>query len=109
MQREKTRAQIAFYASTPTYRSVLKAHGWEDVGEKLGELARDKKWEEMPGLITDEMVYTFTIEAAPDEVGPALKERYEGLVDRVALYVPFVPGRQAAFWCATIESVRTVR
>src|SRR5215210_7273774 len=28
-QREKMRAQAAFYASTPTYRTVLEAHGWE--------------------------------------------------------------------------------
>jgi hypothetical protein len=35
-QREKMRAQIAFYASTPTYRTVLEAHGWEEVGERLG-------------------------------------------------------------------------
>jgi hypothetical protein len=63
----------------------------------------------MTELITDEMLHAFAIEAAPDEVGSALKERYEGLVDRVALYVPFVPGRQDRFWRTTIESVQTVR
>src|ERR671939_1206576 len=30
--REKMRSQISFYASTPTYRTVLEAHGWQDVG-----------------------------------------------------------------------------
>jgi hypothetical protein len=103
------RAQISFYASTPTYRTVLEAHRWEEVGEKLGNLARDKNWKEMPELITDEMLRAFAIEVAPGEVGPALKERYEGLVDRVALYEPFVPGRRDDFWRATIESVQTVR
>ena len=48
-----------------------------------GSLARDKKWREMPGLVTDEMLSAFAVEAAPDEVGSALKERYEGLIDRV--------------------------
>jgi probable F420-dependent oxidoreductase len=104
-QREKMRAQTAFYASTPSYRVVLEAHGWEEVGEELGKLARDKKWDEMPNLITDEMLRTFAVEAAPDEVGPALKERYEGLMDRVALYVPFVPGEKDDFWQTTIASV----
>ena len=47
----------------------------------------------MPALITDEMISAFAVEAAPDEIGPALIERYEGLIDRVALYLPFVPGR----------------
>src|SRR5918994_486162 len=102
-QRESVRAQISFYASTPTYRTVLEAHGWEEVGERLGELARDKQWGEMPGLITDEMLRAFAVEAAPEEVGPALKERYEGLIDRVALYVPFVPGEKDDFWRKMIE------
>jgi probable F420-dependent oxidoreductase len=104
-QREKMRAQTAFYASTPSYRVVLEAHGWEDIGEKLGKLARDKKWDEMPNLITDEMLRIFAVEAASDEVGLALKERYEGLIDRVALYVPFVPGEKDDFWRKTIEAV----
>ena len=104
-QREKMRAQISFYASTPTYRTVLEAHGWEDTGERLGKLARDKKWDEMSKLITGEMLDAFCVEAAPEEVGPALKERYEGLIDRVTLYTPFVPGERDDFWRATIESV----
>jgi probable F420-dependent oxidoreductase len=104
-QREKMRAQTAFYASTPSYRVVLEAHGWEEVGEELGKLARDKKWDEMPNLITDEMLRTFAVEAALDDVGSALKERYAGLMDRVALYVPFVPGEKDDFWQTTIASV----
>jgi probable F420-dependent oxidoreductase len=104
-QREKVRAQIAFYASTPTYRTVLEAHGWEEVGERLGKLARDKKWDEMPKLITGEMLDAFCVEAAPDEIGPALKERYEGLIGRVTLYVPFVPGERDDFWRTVVESV----
>jgi probable F420-dependent oxidoreductase len=104
-QREKMRAQTAFYASTPSYRVVLEVHGWEKVGEELGKLARDKKWDEMPNLITDEMLRTFAVEATLDEVGPALRERYEDLIDRVALYVPFVPGEKDDFWQTTIASV----
>jgi len=108
-QREDVRAWLAFYASTPTYRTVLETHGWEEVGVRLGELARDKKWDEMPGLITDEMLHTFAIEAAPDEIGPALRDRYEGLIDRVALYLPFIPGERDEFWRATVASVHATR
>jgi probable F420-dependent oxidoreductase len=105
-QRDKMRAQISFYASTPTYRAVLATHGWEEVGEQLGKLARDKKWDEMPNLVTDEMLGAFTVEAAPGEVGDALKERYEGLIDRVALYAPFVPGERDDFWRTVVGSAR---
>ncbi len=104
-RREKVRAQVAFYASTPTYRTVLETHGWEDVSEELGRFARDKRWSEMPGLITDEMLGAFAVEAAQDELGSALRERYTGLMDRIALYIPFVPGERDGFWRAVVESV----
>ncbi len=71
----------------------------------MGALARDKKWKELPELVTDEMLRAFAIEAAPDEVGSALRDRYEGLIDRVALYVPFIPGERDGFWRAVVESV----
>ena len=84
----------------------MEVHGWEDAADELSGLAREKKWREMPGLITNEMLDAFAVEAAPDEVGPALKERYEGLIDRVALYLPFVPGERDDFWRAVVGSVR---
>ena len=106
-RREAIRAQISFYASTPTYRTVLEAHGWENVGEELSGMARNKQWNEMPKLVTDEMLHAFAVEAPPDEIGSALKERYEGLIDRVALYIPFVPGERDEFWNAVLGAVRT--
>ena len=106
-QRESVRSQLSFYASTPTYSTVLETHGWQEVGERLGVLAREKRWPEMPALINDEMLHAFAVQAAPDEVGPALEERYEGLIDRVALYLPFVPGERDQFWRTVVESVHT--
>lgn len=108
-QREAVRQQLSFYASTPTYRTVMEVHGWEGAADELSGLAREKKWREMPARITDEMLDAFAVEAAPDEVGPALKERYEGLIDRVALYIPFVPGERDDFWRAVVGSVRGQR
>jgi probable F420-dependent oxidoreductase len=105
-QREAVRSQLAFYASTPTYRTVLEAHGWQEVGERLGTLAREKKWHEMPALVTDEMLEAFAVEADLEELGAALQRRYKGLIDRVALYLPFVPGERDGFWRTVIESVR---
>ena len=83
--RERVRSQAAFYASTPSYRAVLEAHGWSETGEQLGRLARAARWSDMPALIGDEMLGEFAVEAAPDELGAALRERYSGLLDRVAL------------------------
>jgi alkanesulfonate monooxygenase SsuD/methylene tetrahydromethanopterin reductase-like flavin-dependent oxidoreductase (luciferase family) len=106
--REQTRAQLAFYASTPTYRVVLAQHGWQDIGEHLSRLAATKRWHEMPALITDDMLHTFAVEATPDDVGPALRERYAGLIDRVALYLPFTPGSDDAFWRGIIQTLHAL-
>src|SRR5262249_29536640 len=75
------REQIAFYASTPTYRVVLECHGWQDVGEQLSRLAAAKRWGEMGALITDEMMNVFAVEAPLDRIGTALRQRYEGVLD----------------------------
>lgn len=105
-QRTAMRQQTAFYASTPTYRTVLDVHGWGGVGEELSGLAREKRWGEMPGLITDEMLRAFAVEGEPGEIGSKLRERYgDGLAHRLALYMPFVPGERDEFWRSVIEGV----
>lgn len=93
------RAQIAFYASTPSYRRVMRFHGWEDVAEKLSAHAARGEWAEMPMLITDEMLAAFVTQAeSAAALAEALKSRYEGIADRLTLYTPFVPGEKDAFW-----------
>ncbi|HEU5286797.1 MAG TPA: TIGR03617 family F420-dependent LLM class oxidoreductase [Candidatus Limnocylindria bacterium] len=81
------REQIGFYASTPTYRAVLDHHGWGEVGEALSQLARTGKFDELPRLVTAEMFDTFVTRARTyAELGQRLRERYDGILDRVALY-----------------------
>lgn len=93
-EKDFVRSQIAFYASTPSYRRVMRLHGWEETAEKLSALAARGRWEEMPALITDEMLATFAAVASPAELPAALEERYRGIADRLSLYTPFVPGQK---------------
>lgn len=88
-EREQVREQIAFYASTPTYRLILQLHGWQDAGLGLSELARRGRWSEMPALVTDEMVDAFSITAPWRELADRLADRSGGQLDRVSLYRPF--------------------
>ncbi|MGD8405036.1 MAG: TIGR03617 family F420-dependent LLM class oxidoreductase [Anaerolineales bacterium] len=92
------RAQISFYASTPSYRPVFALHGWEDVAEKLSSLAARKEWGEMFGLITDEILETFCLVTDAESLPEKLKERYNGIADRLTLYTPFTPGEKDEFW-----------
>jgi probable F420-dependent oxidoreductase len=97
-EREFSRQQIAFYASTPSYRPVMALHGWEDVAEQLSSLASRRLWAEMPALISDQMLEVFVTLASPPDLPAALKERYQGLADRLALYIPFIPGERDRYW-----------
>jgi len=79
--------QIAFYASTPVYRPVLDLHGWGDLQQELTALTKAGRWSEMAALIDDEMLRTFAIVAAPQDVAAAVKRRYGDVFTRMHLYV----------------------
>jgi probable F420-dependent oxidoreductase len=97
-ERAFTCQQIAFYASTPSYRAVLELHGWGAVGEQLSKLAVQGAWAAMPALITEEMLHTFALVAPLAELATPLRERYAGLLDRVSLYRPFISNEETEGW-----------
>src|SRR5215216_2556605 len=92
------RAQVAFYASTPSYRLVMDLHGWSGIAEKLSAHAARSEWAEMPMLITDEILNEFCLVTEEDKLTEELKKRYEGIADRLTLYTPFVPGENDERW-----------
>ena len=104
--REKVRMQIAFYASTRTYKPVLDMHGWGDVCMRLSEKAAKGEWAAMAKDITDEMLTEFAVTGAPDEVPDLLQVKYDGLLDRVAIYHTDRPGQNEARWRKLIEAFR---
>lgn len=94
------RAQISFYASTPSYRPVMDLHGWTGVAERLSAHAAKGEWAEMPILITDEMLKEFCLVTEEDKLADELKKRYESIADRLSVYTPFVPGEKDEWWRA---------
>ena len=92
------RAQISFYASTPSYRPVMDLHGWSDVADKLSAHAARGEWVEMPILITDEILSEFCLVTDESKLTDELKKRYDGIADRLTLYTPFVPGEKDEWW-----------
>jgi probable F420-dependent oxidoreductase len=103
-EKEFARQQIAFYASTPSYRAVMALHGWQQEAESLSALAARAKWAEMPELVSDEMLSVFATSASQEELPTALLKRYQGLADRLILYTPFVPGERDAFWQILVKA-----
>jgi probable F420-dependent oxidoreductase len=102
------RRQIAFYGSTPAYRSVLELHGWVELGVELNRLSRgadDDRWVRMGELIDDDVLAAFAVVAEPDALGPALAARFAGIVDRFTFYTPYE--LDEAMLAPAIEALRS--
>lgn len=83
------RSQISFYGSTRTYRRIFEQHGWEDTPVRLHEHMAKMDFAAMAGEITEEMLDAFAIVADPDDVVDRIRQRYQGIADRVYLYNVF--------------------
>jgi hypothetical protein len=76
----------------------MDLHGWSSVAEKLSAHVARGEWDQMPVLITDEMLDEFCLVTDSDKLAGDLKKRYEGIADRLTLYTPFVPGVRDEWW-----------
>ena len=101
-----TRQQIAFYGSTPAYRGVLETHGWGELQERLNALSKQGKWVEMGDLIDDEVLNSFAVVGAPDEIAPELGRRYGDIVDRISYYALYE--RDPDDWAVVNAGVRAI-
>ena len=81
---------LAFYASTPAYRPVLEVEGWGDLQPELQALSRAGRWEEMAGLVDDDLLTTLAAVGSPAEVAAEVAGRFGGRADRVGFYTPYL-------------------
>ena len=104
---EQARQQIAFYASTPNYRTVLEQAGYANIADALSGLARHGKWEEMAGSIPDSLLeQVCVIGSNPTDIAEKVVSRYKGAADRIALYRPLGQGSEPNFWHEFIPSFK---
>ena len=83
-----TRRLLAFYGSTPAYKPVLDIHGWGDLQPELHALSKQGRWQEMGGLIDDEVLHTIAACGTPAEIAEHIRKRVAGVADTVCLYQP---------------------
>jgi probable F420-dependent oxidoreductase len=102
----EVRQQISFYASTPPYRPVFDVEGWGDVADQLKSYAARGRWNEMPALITDEMLERLALRGSWKELPEKVLRKYAGLLDRVSYYFPIVPGENEAAWRVTVAGFK---
>ena len=102
------RRQIAFYASTPSYRTFLEFHGEVKAAERLRVLMREGRFDEMPGLVSDDLLCAVAISEADGDLAKSLHARYAGgLVQRVMLYesIPLAADEQR--WSRLARAVQS--
>lgn len=79
------RQQVSFYASTPSYRSVLEASDW-DFGPQLTAMSKRGEWDKMPAAVPDVALEGAGVIAPIDKLADAIKARYGDRVQRVGFY-----------------------
>jgi probable F420-dependent oxidoreductase len=83
--KEVLRKQLAFYGSTPAYRSTLECHGWGDLHPELNSLSKQGRWDDMAGLIDDEILHAIAVVGPRDAIADAVFDRLDGIADGVSL------------------------
>jgi probable F420-dependent oxidoreductase len=100
------RARVAFYASTPAYVIAFETEGYGEVARALQGLARAQRWEEMSGLISDEMLDAYAVIGTYDEIAAKLHARYRGLATALEFAIPLADARDEATLQALLDDLR---
>lgn len=105
--REHQRGVLAFLHSTPAYRRTLDLLGRGDVADRLHALAAERRWQELPTVVDDDLLDTLVTQGTWRQVAQALAARYEGLVDGVMVTPPADPAADddVAALVATLREV----
>ncbi|OBA85942.1 LLM class F420-dependent oxidoreductase [Mycobacteriaceae bacterium 1482268.1] len=106
------RKQLAFYASTPAYRSVLELHGWGELQHELNRMSKQGRWDAMGELIDNQILATFAVVAEPPNLAVELRKRWGDLVSRIGFYgldyyAPRAPA--SSHWPSVISDLKSDR
>lgn len=90
------RERVGFYLSTPSYRRTFELHGWGDIAIQASQLSRDARWDELAGLVHDDMLHTVAAIGTFDQIADVLNDRYSGRVERIEFSTPVTNPDEAA-------------
>ncbi len=96
-ERERQRRLLAFLYSTPAYAPTLELYGWGELGPRLRELIRHERWDDLGGVLPDEVLETLVPAGTFDELPGVLAERFAGLGDGILVSPPPSPDDDDAF------------
>lgn len=86
--RRAARKELAFLYSTPAYRPTLELLGYAEIGERLSALVRDRRWDDLPEALPEEVLAELVPQATYDELPMVLRDRYGDLAGGLAVDLP---------------------
>jgi probable F420-dependent oxidoreductase len=84
--RERARAQVAFYGSTPNYAFIFDMLGAEGTTARIRERQKAGDIAGMTAVIDDDMLDQFVVSGSFAELPAKLVDRFGPVADRVVLY-----------------------
>jgi alkanesulfonate monooxygenase SsuD/methylene tetrahydromethanopterin reductase-like flavin-dependent oxidoreductase (luciferase family) len=83
LARQRAKFSLAFYFSTPSYRSIVDGTNWAEAAAAIraGFLDQGADWASLSRFVPDDMVDAFALAGSPDEVRARLGE-YEQRFER---------------------------
>jgi probable F420-dependent oxidoreductase len=105
-ERDRVRQLLTFLFSTPAYWPSLELFGWRERGERLHALTRESRWNELGGVVDDDMLDVFAPCGAYSEIARTLRDAYADLTDWITFPMPADPAhdRLAADVIAALRS-----
>jgi len=94
-QWEQQRRLLGFLYSTPAYWPSLELFGWQERGAELQALTREGRWQDLPAVVTDEMLSAFVPRGSYTEIAEVLRARYAGLADSITFPMPLDTAQDA--------------
>jgi len=76
LERERQRRLLAFLYSTPAYRPSLELYGWGELGPQLRRLIRSDRWDDLAGVLSDEVLDTLVPSGTYNELPDLLAQRF---------------------------------
>jgi probable F420-dependent oxidoreductase len=102
--KEVARKHLAFYGSTPAYLPTLECHGWGELHVELNRLSKAGRWDDMAGLVDDDVLETIAVVGPRNTVAARLRERLDGIADGVGLTNNRAP--DPAFWADVVADLK---
>jgi probable F420-dependent oxidoreductase len=87
-ERERQRRLLAFLYSTPAYAPTLELYGWDELGPRLRDLIRRERWDDLAGVLSDEMLETLVPCGTFAELPALLLERFGQLGQGIVVSPP---------------------